>query len=63
MAYDCDVQYVPGQLIGPADVMSRLRFKDGSDVSNCFSYSRETLHRYQPSAEIDGNRSFQQEHK
>ena len=28
MAYDYDVQYTPGQDIGHADAMSRLRFED-----------------------------------
>ena len=31
MAYDYDVQYTPGQDIGHADAMSRLRFKDDED--------------------------------
>ena len=31
MAYDYDVQYTPGQDIGQADAMSRLRFKDDED--------------------------------
>ena len=31
MAYDYDVQYTPGQDIGHADTMSRLRFKDDED--------------------------------
>ena len=31
MAYDYDVQYTPGQDIGHADAMSRLRFKDNED--------------------------------
>ena len=31
MAYDYDVQYTPGQAIGHADAMSRLRFKDDED--------------------------------
>ena len=31
MAYDHDVQYTPGQDIGHADAMSRLRFKDDED--------------------------------
>ena len=31
MAYDYDVQYTPGQDIGHADAMSRLRFRDDED--------------------------------
>ena len=31
MAYDYDVQYTPGQDIGHADAMSRLRFQDDED--------------------------------
>ena len=31
MAYDYDVQYTPGQDIGHADALSRLRFKDDED--------------------------------
>ena len=31
MAYEYDVQYTPGQDIGHADAMSRLRFKDDED--------------------------------
>ena len=34
MAYDYDVQNTPGQDIGHADAMSRLRFKDDEDDLN-----------------------------
>ena len=47
MAYVYDVQYVPGEDIGHADAMSRLRFKDDeidlvANVSNV--HNRETCY-------------------
>ena len=44
MAYDYDVHYVPGEEIGHADAMSRLRFKvDGNDLVATVSATFEKL--------------------